>query len=264
MAEFTKSVSGVVADIRTEATEVWRTPWSVAGAVLYGSVVGGALVALSVAHRPTFRFITREDGVLEWPQFAAFAAAAILAALTAVRLAKLSERMATAVFGLMAVGCVFIAGEEISWGQRILGFETSESWKEINKQNETTVHNVESVLVYFNLAMLFVSLFAVVSSIVYLGRRPGGLPSRLIPPAYLVTAFATMAVYKALRFTVVRGSGFTVVKLGEWAELCMAVGLAVFAAEMLRATGRDLSSAASGGSGSATVDQSSLAGRRAE
>ena len=38
---------------------------------------------------------------------------------------------------------LFIAmGEEISWGQRILGFETPESISEINFQDEFNIHNI--------------------------------------------------------------------------------------------------------------------------
>lgn len=37
---------------------------------------------------------------------------------------------------------LFGAGEEVSWGQRIIGFETPESLKEINRQDEVTLHNI--------------------------------------------------------------------------------------------------------------------------
>ncbi len=33
-------------------------------------------------------------------------------------------------------------GEEISWGQRIIGWETPQILKKINKQRETTFHNI--------------------------------------------------------------------------------------------------------------------------
>jgi hypothetical protein len=36
----------------------------------------------------------------------------------------------------------FFAMEEISWGQTIFGWETSEQWKELNHQNETNIHNL--------------------------------------------------------------------------------------------------------------------------
>ena len=39
----------------------------------------------------------------------------------------------------------FIAfGEEISWGQRILGIETPESLEGINDQGETNLHNLST------------------------------------------------------------------------------------------------------------------------
>ncbi len=34
------------------------------------------------------------------------------------------------------------SGEEISWGQRIFGWETSEGYSQINRQNETNLHNL--------------------------------------------------------------------------------------------------------------------------
>lgn len=38
--------------------------------------------------------------------------------------------------------CFLAAGEEISWGQRIIGWETPEAIKEINAQEETNLHNL--------------------------------------------------------------------------------------------------------------------------
>ncbi len=36
-------------------------------------------------------------------------------------------------------------GEEISWGQRIFGFDTPESIKELNYQEEFTIHNLQFI-----------------------------------------------------------------------------------------------------------------------
>ena len=46
-------------------------------------------------------------------------------------------------FLLLAIPLFFAGGEEISWGQRIFGWSTPESLKEINAQDETTLHNLE-------------------------------------------------------------------------------------------------------------------------
>jgi hypothetical protein len=50
------------------------------------------------------------------------------------------------VFLGLALLFFFGAGEEISWGQHYLGFDTPEFWESRNVQRELTVHN----LIYFN------------------------------------------------------------------------------------------------------------------
>lgn len=53
---------------------------------------------------------------------------------------KLSQR--NIYFGLLGLLFFFAAGEEISWGQRIFGWETPEKITAINAQNETNLHNL--------------------------------------------------------------------------------------------------------------------------
>lgn len=84
----------------------------------------------------------------------------------------------------------FGAGEEISWGQRILGFQTPESLTEVNKQEEFNLHNL-SVLENSDLFTAdrmfdaFWFLFAVLTPAIALVlpafRR---FASRLIPIVY--------------------------------------------------------------------------------
>lgn len=47
---------------------------------------------------------------------------------------------------LVTIGCVYFAGEEISWGQHLLGWQTPEELKAINDQRETNLHNISSWL----------------------------------------------------------------------------------------------------------------------
>ena len=46
-------------------------------------------------------------------------------------------------FLLLAIVFFFGFGEEISWGQRIIGFSTPEAFSERNAQNEFNIHNLE-------------------------------------------------------------------------------------------------------------------------
>ena len=45
---------------------------------------------------------------------------------------------------LAALGCLYIGGEEASWGQHYLQWETPEAWEQINDQEETNLHNTSS------------------------------------------------------------------------------------------------------------------------
>ena len=44
----------------------------------------------------------------------------------------------------IALGCLFIAGEEVNWGQHFLGWATPGRWTELNAQAETNLHNASS------------------------------------------------------------------------------------------------------------------------
>lgn len=43
---------------------------------------------------------------------------------------------------MVTLGCVYFAGEEVSWGQHLLGWSTPETFAELNDQNETNLHNI--------------------------------------------------------------------------------------------------------------------------
>ncbi len=47
---------------------------------------------------------------------------------------------------LLVTGCVYFAGEEMSWGQHYLGFETSESYRKFNYQGEMNLHNTKGLM----------------------------------------------------------------------------------------------------------------------
>ena len=45
---------------------------------------------------------------------------------------------------LVTLACIYFAGEEISWGQHLIGWGTPEWVKEVNDQHETNLHNMSS------------------------------------------------------------------------------------------------------------------------
>src|SRR5690606_13691057 len=88
---------------------------------------------------------------------------------------------------LAALGCFYVAGEEISWGQHFLQWSTPEYWSALNDQQETNLHNVSSWLDQKPRALLEagVVLGGIVAPALR-ALRPGllrGLPDLLAPTA---------------------------------------------------------------------------------
>jgi hypothetical protein len=86
------------------------------------------------------RLINQEDGVIEYATAALLMVCCIVSAVLAFRFRGQKARVV--VHALLAVGFFLMTGEEISWGQRIFGFETEGLLGEGNVQNETNLHNM--------------------------------------------------------------------------------------------------------------------------
>ena len=46
---------------------------------------------------------------------------------------------------MIALGTVYFAGEELSWGQHLLGWQTPAEWSALNDQKETNLHNTHAI-----------------------------------------------------------------------------------------------------------------------
>lgn len=91
-------------------------------------------------------FWVGENGPIEYLQVFVLIAAIVLA-IKGFR-ASLSHPQIwfRIVCALGALGCIYIAGEEVSWGQQIFKWATPDSWMTINDQQETNLHNTSSWL----------------------------------------------------------------------------------------------------------------------
>lgn len=107
---------------------------------LFSPLLAGFVLLLAIAREDTYLDLMQEDGWAEWSTFLAFAIAGALA------LRGLFERQRARLDRLALLGLalfsVFVAGEEISWGQRLLGFVPPKLFLERNYQQETNLHNL--------------------------------------------------------------------------------------------------------------------------
>ena len=78
----------------------------------------------------------------------------LIAVFHALRLFSLRDRVRSRTFGafviFLALGCAFFAGEELSWGQHWLGFETPEVFAARNEQGELNLHNDPAFELYLD------------------------------------------------------------------------------------------------------------------
>jgi hypothetical protein len=224
-------VSRARLEIRRDAASGWSLSPRLAELLFLVPLVGAVLVAASRLDISLFRLITGEDRVLEWSQFAAYAATVPIALAVGLRLWRGGERIGAGGFLLLAVGAFLIAGEEISWGQRIFGVETPEELQALNRQGEVGVHNISSVehllIVAFMLAGLYGSLAPWLALRRPLAKQRLGL---FVPPLYLTSFFFVVFLHRLARlgFPALEANT-SFVKLGEWPELCFATALLQFA-----------------------------------
>ena len=93
-----------------------------------------AMLWLASRAPDSYRTLLQEDRAVEWGTVWLFFAAGVLG---------LSRSLHTRLGdGMVALFCLFVAGEEFSWGQRLLGYFPPEFFLRNNLQQELTVHNL--------------------------------------------------------------------------------------------------------------------------
>ncbi len=91
--------------------------------------------------RNLYNFAVKEDSVVEYLTALMYVVVVGLAVTIALHLGR-TNRLAATAYILLAAAGVFIAGEEISWGQRIFGFAGPPELVEANYQGEANLHNL--------------------------------------------------------------------------------------------------------------------------
>lgn len=136
-----------------------------------------SLIGLSIAALYTFRglsnleYLFQEDGFFENLTAINYFAASLLIVLSIWSIRKLDILRQTGkfkvviiIFTIIFVSLFVIGMEEISWGQRIIGWETPTSLNRLNYSNETNIHNFFNP--YFYNLYRFIGLFFLISLIV--------------------------------------------------------------------------------------------------
>jgi hypothetical protein len=185
---------------------------------LAGTALCAALLWLSQRDGDAYYRLLQEDGVLEWSTVFALLLAAGCFARAALRGARSGLRASWAP-ALLSLFCAFVALEEISWGQRLIGYRPPVYFLEHNFQQELNVHNVASSFLRELVLIGVLGVWGSALPLLLRARRASELAQRLglvAPPLALAPWFAAgLALYQIypLPFT------------GEITELLLGIGM---------------------------------------
>lgn len=122
-----------------KSSNLSRTEIAVLVLVSLSIVIGYILI---FTNKRSFELFTQEDGIVEWLTVLGLLLGAFTCFARAIRLRRTKPALFVLFLCLMGAVLFFGAGEEISWGQRIFGIQSSEYFKEHNAQGETNIHNL--------------------------------------------------------------------------------------------------------------------------
>ncbi|MEM6498571.1 MAG: hypothetical protein AAF709_17830, partial [Pseudomonadota bacterium] len=114
-------------------------------AIILGTIFAVMIITLGVYFYDADYFAhtyATEDGIVEYATAVFLLVCSLVLAAHARSLFGSKRGLAAVCTVVYALLFFFAAGEEISWGQRIFGWESSEFFVERNYQAETNIHNL--------------------------------------------------------------------------------------------------------------------------
>ncbi len=203
---------------------VWVLPFI----VLFLGVLSGLI------DKELYKLVTGEDRLGESLQLLFFAGGLILSLLVIRRLLSFGNPGIAALYLIIAVGLFLLIGEEISWGQRIFGWETSKDMSELNRQNETNLHNMYGIEAVLNWLQIIVGAFALLLAPIYkytnIAERIPVSFAWTIPPLCLTTYFGAFFSWRFYRTALPRPDKyrFAIAEFSEIIELILALAIFFF------------------------------------
>ena len=114
-----------------------------------------------------------EDGIVEWLTVIGLLAGFFVCIYRFINLLKTKNWWFLTVTLVLAILLFIAAGEEISWGQRILGIKSSEYFLKHNAQGETNIHNLVvngvkiNKLVFSTILIAVLGIYLVIIPLLY-------------------------------------------------------------------------------------------------
>lgn len=149
--------------------------------------------------------ISKEDHLIEWTQFFVLVVIFVLSVWLSVKCIRSKQVILAVFFAGWAIVSLFLAGEEIAWGQRLFAVETPQILVERNVQKEITLHNLEGVADFVGQTYILVGLLLGLAWLPAQSIRDSSklkLLKDVAPPWYLSSYFLLISMYNLFAMTI--------------------------------------------------------------
>lgn len=171
-----------------------------------------------------------EGGFIEYGTSLAFLLAAIFAFPIGKSFLSRQDQLMGYLYYALAAGLFLVGMEEISWGQKLLGFKSSEFFQTYNSQSEITLHNLVWVNEYLDKGLMFVSLIAGSSWLFYnyLNKFVYNYRTKYLIPRWFFASFFLLVFgfFYLIEYLAIGNS--SIANFQEALELIFSLGLLIF------------------------------------
>lgn len=122
---------------------------------------------LRYSHPLLYDSLTSEDCLVEHLIVLIYLASACFSFLCFLKLKKTGIVPAKWIYFLLFLGCLFVAMEEIDWGQRLLHFPTIPLFQRFNTHGKMNLHNMQFLTIVFELFFSLMGFYGVFSGLVF-------------------------------------------------------------------------------------------------
>ena len=175
--------------------------------------------------------ISYEGGLSEYGTAIAYLLLPVFAVPIAKQFWRQKKKLMAWLYWLLSFASVFVSMEEISWGQRIIGFEEPEFWAKNNAQSEFTFHNLsifqENLLDLSFLVIGFIGSFCWIALHYWQHKLKVLDLSYILPPRSISSFFYPIFIFHLI-FGYTDGFNFFLTRDQEHAELIMSLGILLF------------------------------------
>lgn len=191
-------------------------------ALVAGAVILAIGLLLFYTNKPGFDSFVQEDGIVEWLTVLGLLAGSVVCVLRFKRLYPVKSKWFLFVTAFLAFFLFFAAGEEISWGQRLIGIETPEYFQKHNAQSETNLHNLVvggvklNKLIFSVLLVGALAIYLIVVPVLYHKHNPS-------KNFFNRSGVPVARAYQVIGFVIVFGLT-SIIDDGKRAELLECVG----------------------------------------